>query len=229
MTDPLPPTPPELPAELEPYAPALLEHEAALADVELADLQLPRDAKGVAFSNASLVRVDLSASRLEALQITDASLKGCELANVYASGGSLWRVDADSCRLTGVQLTDATLRDVTISSSRVDLATFAFSKLTRVTFEGCNLAQAAFLDATLESVRFHDCDLKAADFRGAKLRGCEFRRSELDGIQGVEYLRGAAMSWFDIVAAADVFADALGIAVIDEEGGLEQPNDRERP
>src|SRR5579862_8598742 len=124
MSEPQPPSEPQLPAGLEPYAPALLEDEAVLADVELADLQLPRQhARGVAFSAASLVRVDLSESRLEGLQITDASLNGCELANVEAAGASLWRVGIDSCRLTGAQLTDASLRDPTISGSRADLAT----------------------------------------------------------------------------------------------------------
>jgi uncharacterized protein YjbI with pentapeptide repeats len=218
----LPPEPAELPEELGSDAPARLDPDASLTELALVDLQLPaQHVKGVALTASSLLRVDLSASRLLALRITDATLKACELANVDASGAALLRVGIASCRLTGIRFTEAALRDVTISGSRVDLATFGFSKLTRVTFEDCNLTQSAFLDATLEDVRFHGCDLTAADFRGARTTRCEFRDSRVDELEGAECLRGSAMPWPDIVAAASVFADALGIAVIDDADALE--------
>ncbi len=40
-------------------------------------------------------------------------------------------------------------------------------------------------------------------------------KDHLDGIEGVESLRGAAMEWPDVVAAAGTFATALGIGILD--------------
>ena len=39
----------------------------------------------------------------------------------------------------------------------------------------------------------------------------------MDGLRGAESLRGAAMPWADIVAAAGLFAGALGVRVLDAE------------
>ncbi len=102
-----------------------------------------------------------------------------------------------------------------VSGSRIDLASFRFSRLVRVTFEDCLLAQTAFLDAQLDSVRFHRCDLSSADFRGAQVHRCEFRGNNLAGAEGIQSLRGAAMEWTDIIEMAGVWAAALGIEVLD--------------
>jgi hypothetical protein len=47
------------------------------------------------------------------------------------------------------------------------------------------------------------------------MAGCELRACTLDDLRGAEALRGTAMRWEDIVAAAGTFADALGIRVLD--------------
>jgi hypothetical protein len=65
-------------------------------------------------------------------------------------------------------------------------------------------------------VRFHDCELTETDFRGATLRRCEARGSELQSLRGVERLRGLSMPWAEIVANADIWADALGIGRIED-------------
>jgi len=50
------------------------------------------------------------------------------------------------------------------------------------------------------------------------MAGCVLRDCVLDGIRGIEALRGAAMPWPDLVAAAGELAAALGIAVLEEDG-----------
>jgi uncharacterized protein YjbI with pentapeptide repeats len=210
---------PELPSELHAGELAALEHDAAIAEVELSRSQLPdQRANGVSFDSARLAGVDLSGSRLEHLSIVNAVLTGCNLANIHGNSARLARVDIQSSRLTGTVLADATLSDVTLLGCRADLASFGFSRLQRVTFEDCLLTQADFLDARLHSVRFHDCDLSRADFRGAQLKNCEFRRCQLTEVDGVTSLRGASLEWPAIVELAGTWAGALGIQVLDDEG-----------
>ena len=57
--------------------------------------------------------------------------------------------------------------------------------------------------------------LSNPDLSGARMSRCELRNCTLEGLRGAEALRGAAMPWPDIVAAAGLFADALGIRVLE--------------
>jgi uncharacterized protein YjbI with pentapeptide repeats len=132
---------------------------------------------------------------------------------------SLRRVVVTGARLTGAQWTRGRIGDALFRDCRMDLATFAGSELERTTFSGCNLAQCDFEGAHLRSVRFEHCDLTEADLTGARLERCELRGCTLEGLRAVERLRGAAMPWADILGSAGVLAAALGIRVLDEDGG----------
>jgi uncharacterized protein YjbI with pentapeptide repeats len=207
-----------MPAALEDVEPGDLGHDRVCAEVRLAGGALTgRHAQGVTLESAELRAVDLSGSRLAHLTATDAIFTDCDLANIAGDRADLTRVSIERSRMTGIRLTQGSLRDVTLRGCRVDLASFAGSKLERVTFEDCVMVQTDFLEAQLGSVRFHGCDLVRADLRGARLHQCEFRGSDLSGLLGIESLRGAAMEWPAIVDMAGEWAAALGIEVLDDE------------
>jgi uncharacterized protein YjbI with pentapeptide repeats len=160
----------------------------------------------------------LPGAELSGLELTDAELSSCDLANARLGARAGWlRVHLRTCRLTGIAITNGVLRDVTIESSRVDLASFAGCRLERVSFIDCVLIQTDFLEAQLDAVRFTDCDLGEVDLRGARLRRCELRGCRLDGLQGVTQLRGVALPWPDLLGAAELFAQALGIEVLQDD------------
>jgi uncharacterized protein YjbI with pentapeptide repeats len=87
---------------------------------------------------------------------------------------------------------------------------------TAVAFSGCDLREADFRQARCTSVAFSGCDLTGADISGARFEGCSIAGCTLDGLRGVDRLRGVAMPWADIVAAAGVFAGELGVRLLDE-------------
>ena len=162
---------------------------------------------------------DLSGTRVRGLELTDAVLRNCNVANLTAVKASLSRCAFAGCRMTGLALPDSGLEDVRFADCLVDLAAFGFARLRRVIFEGCVLRDADFTDARFESVRFHRCELQGATFTGARFAKSEMRGCTLDGLRGIEGLRGVAMDWSDVVGLAGTFAAALGIEVIDEEPG----------
>jgi uncharacterized protein YjbI with pentapeptide repeats len=212
------PDAPQLPDELEPASieAAAIESgdewaRVVLADAELCSLATP----GLRFEAARLERVDLSGGRLAHISLSDVEVDGCNMANVDARGGSLWRARVGRARLTGLSWTEGLVRDAVFGDCRIDLASFAATRLEQVVFERCLLAQADFQEAQLRSVRFVDCDLSEVDLSGARFERCELRGCTLDGIRAAERLRGVAMPWEDIVAAAGTFAGALGIRVLD--------------
>jgi uncharacterized protein YjbI with pentapeptide repeats len=89
------------------------------------------------------------------------------------------------------------------------------SNLERVVFEDCRLEEADFHGAVLTAVRFERCRLASSSFTAARCDSCEIRSCELGGIQGVEGLRGAALTWNDVLQLTRLLADAAGITVVD--------------
>ncbi len=219
MTDPLPlPREPAVPQSLDEISVTALEPETVLEQVEVVDSDLSgAHAPGVAIREGRLRGTRLAGAELAGLELTDVELRGCDLANLRAAPQSGWiRVRATNCRMTGLTFTDGVLRDVSLQGCRIDLASFGGARLQRVSFEECDLSQTDFLEAQLEGVRFTDCTMTATDLRGAKLHRCELRSNRLEQLRGVDRLRGTAMPWVDIVGAAGLWAQALGISVLDE-------------
>ena len=163
-----------------------------------------------------LVDVELTGDRPQ-LSLSDVEIERGNLANLRARGVHATRVVIRGSRLTGAALNEGRLTDVLIEGCSADLASFAFSGLERVTFADCVLTNTAFLEARMYAVRFHNCRLDGADLRGARMTNCELRGCSIEGIEGVESLRGAAMEWPDVVAAARTFAAALGIGILDRD------------
>ena len=213
------PEPPRIPEDLEPAAldPAVVEsgdewRRVRLTDVEAPELAMP----SLRFEEARLERVDHGSGRLAHLALSDVELDGCNLANADVRGGSAWRTRIVRSRLTGLSWTEGMVRDTVLSDCRVDLSSFAETRLDQVVFERCLLMQADFQEASLRAVRFVDCDLTELDVTKASFARCELRGCTIDGMRGAERLRGIAMPWEDIVASAGTFAAAVGVTVIDD-------------
>lgn len=215
----IPPTQPDQPSvlhEVSPTGPEFLEVDewdgVLITNADFSDCS----ANGVRVVGSTLERVELAGSRFPNLKLTDVRLTGCNLANMEGRGGSMLRVVARNCRFTGLQWVEGRMRDVTFLESRFDLASFAASQIESVSFEDCVFREGSLQGATLRSVSFVNCDLTGADFGGANVANCEMRGCTLDGVRGIDRLRGLKMPWSDIVANAGTFAEALGIAVLDD-------------
>ena len=217
-TRPITPEAPDLAAELPAAAldAAQVENGGSWSQLRVSDADLPGlAATGLSFREVALARVDLAGGRLINLAFADVDLDTCNLATIDARSGSMRRGNGRGCRLSGLLWTEGALRDVTLSDCAIDLASFAAATVEHVVFERCILRQTDFQDADLRLVSFVDCDLTDADLSGARLAHCELRGCTLDGLRGAASLRGAAMPWADIVAAAGTFADAVGVRVLD--------------
>src|SRR3954466_1152683 len=186
-------------------------------DVVVVDTSLPGiDARALGFSDSEFDGTDLSAAKLQNLFLVDCRLQRANLANTVVRNGSMRRVEFGGCRLTGFQWTGGEVRESSFADCRADMASFESSRLSHVSFSDCDMREADLRSARLEAVRFERCDLSGADLRGARLERCEMRGCTLDGLRGAERLRGVAMPWPDILAAAGVFAGELGVRVLDD-------------
>ncbi len=136
-------------------------------------------------------------------------------ANERARGWSAQRVELRRCRLTGAELAEASLTDVVFEECRVDLVGLRHASLERVVFRDCRMSECDFYGSVLKDVLIERCELREATFSTCTLERVELRGCDLAGARGVEALRGARMTWNDVIANAALFASAVGIEVVD--------------
>jgi uncharacterized protein YjbI with pentapeptide repeats len=173
----------------------------------------PVPARRIRLRESELRGITVQADHIPGVELVDAVLRDCALANLDARGAFLRRVQVERSRLVGLSLGEADIADLLVRDSSLELASFAGAQLRGVRFEGVNLNDASFMDARLEAVEFVDCRMSGADFRGARVRSAAIRGASLDGVLGVESLRGVRMPWGDVLASAGALAAALGISV----------------
>jgi uncharacterized protein YjbI with pentapeptide repeats len=147
--------------------------------------------------------------------LVDIVVEDADWANETARGFAARRVELRRCRLTGVEISEAALTDVTFVECRIDLAGLRRAKLERVVFRDCRMGECDLYAATLRDVLFDRCELPDAVFESASLTRVELRGCELRGLRGVEALRGARMPWNDVLENAPLFAQAVGIEIVD--------------
>ena len=121
-------------------------------------------------------------------ELVDAIVLDQDWANERARGMSAQRVEMRRCRLTGAE---------------------------RVVFRDCRMSECDLYGATLKDVLFERCELREATFSTCTLDRVELRGCDLAGARGAEALRGARMTWNDVIENAALFATALGIEVVD--------------
>jgi uncharacterized protein YjbI with pentapeptide repeats len=185
--------------------------------VQIVDTELPGiDARSLGFVEARFEATDLSGAKLTGLFLSECELSRCDLSNAVVRGGSARRTKVEAGRLTGLSWTAGEMSDTTFSECRANLTTFEGTKFDRVVFENCDLGEADFRQCRFESVAFRGCDLSRADLVNARFTGkCEMSGCTLEGLRGVDRLRGVAMPWPDILAAAGVFAGELGVTLLE--------------
>nr|WP_245190191.1 pentapeptide repeat-containing protein [Leucobacter exalbidus] len=124
-------------------------------------------------------------------------------------------------------------RDVTIESSRLGFADFAESSLHSMHFINCKLGFVNLRASSVQDVLFTNCTIDEIDLGGAKTNRVSFvdtevgtldvtratlKHTDLRGllmrkIVGLEGLRGATMSDYQITQLAPLFAAQIGIQV----------------
>lgn len=162
-------------------------------------------ADSLTIDTASLSKVNLSATELRSVRITDAVYDSCDLANSTWKECSCLRVKMAGSRMTGVRCNEAQLSSVLFSHTNLRLAQFRFAAFERVRFEHCDMAGADFYSADLRNTVFVDCELTEAQFCGAKLAGADTRGSRIEGLQIIpENLKGLIVDSLQAVLLSSV-------------------------
>ncbi len=170
-------------------------------------------ARRVTFDTIHLVEPDLTAAQLRESGWSDVLIEGGELGGLNLSNSSWRRMEVKQARLSGIIMTETELKDVAFQDIKLDLANFRFAKLAHTTFVRCNLRDIDFAGAQLESIIFQDCDLSGADFSGAHLKHVDLRTSHIEALKGLDGLKGAILSYDQLMMLAPELAAHSGIII----------------
>ena len=87
--------------------------------------------------------------------------------------------------------------------------------LAAIVFRAEVMQKDASAGARLIDVAFERCELGGAVLSNVSLERVSFRGCDLLGVRGADALRGAQLTWDDVLANAPTLAAALGIELLD--------------
>jgi len=171
--------------------------------------------RDVAVRGCRLATVRLTAAELTRSELVDVAGRGLDLSGTRWERARWRRVSLTDCRLSGADLSGATLSDLAVADGRADELSLRFATCERIAFTDTDLRGLDAYQADLRGASFTRCDLTGAQFGRAQCQGAVFRDCTLAGLDGVQSLAGASIASLDLMALSHLFAQALGIRILD--------------
>ena len=179
------------------------------AGIDLSD----RDLSGATFRECSFDDVTLTDTNLRGSRLIETVLTGVN-APVLRSSRSTWRdVTLSRSRIGSGELFDATWQSVRITGSKLGYVNLRGSSLTDVLFEDCTIDELDLGGSTATRVAFTGTRVQTLDLTRATLAHVDLRGLEFQAIHGLEGLKGATVSEYQLGELAPLFATQLGILV----------------
>ena len=177
--------------------------------VDLSD----RDLSGITFRECLLEDVTLTDTNLRGSRVIETVLEGVN-APILRSSRSTWRdVTLHRSRIGSGELFDATWQSVRVSSSKLGYVNLRGSSLADVLFEDCTIDELDLGGTTATRVAFTGSRVQTLDLTRATLSHVDLRGLEFQAIHGLEGLKGATVSEYQLSELAPLFATQLGIVV----------------
>ena len=205
-----------------PYAAALQPHRGGLSPDGNYDTahfdQLAFD--DVSAANARFLECAFTRVSFQGGQLRRARFSQIWLRDVRVIGTVLAETDWQDATfvatvVAGAETFGAQLRKVTFRECKLDSVNLRDATLTDVTFDNCLLREVDFGGAALTRVSFPDSRLDQADFSRVTLKDVDLRGAELNVTITPGSLRGAIITPGQLMAAAPLLAETLGIVVTD--------------
>ena len=119
--------------------------------------------------------------------------------------------------LTFPNLYESKQKHVTYTDCKLDMANFGGACLKKVCFENCLLQNADFTNVVFDGVEMVGCELERANFSNAQIKSLDLRGSKLAGIIGTTSLKGAQVTYDQLLELAPSFAQDIGLVVGDDD------------
>jgi uncharacterized protein YjbI with pentapeptide repeats len=202
--------------ELAPADPAeAVASDLDLDSVELADLRADELSwTGRRRLGASLVR-NLTAHRWSArgASVVGSILDGVEVVGLDAAGSGWWNVEITGSRIGSGELYDSSWRCVQFTRCKLGFLNLRNAQLTDVAFVDCIIEDLDLGRATATRVAFPGSRIARIELGHSSLTDVDLRSARLGEIADLEGLRGATITFAQLLDLAPGLAARLGIKV----------------
>ncbi len=140
-------------------------------------------------------------------------LDGIEVVGLDASGSSWWNVEISGSRIGSGELYDSMWRGVTFTRCKLGFLNLRNAQLSDVAFVDCVMTDIDLSRATATRVAFPGSRIGRIELAGSKLSDVDLRAAELGEVADLEGLRGASITFDQLLDLAPRLAVRLGIRV----------------
>jgi uncharacterized protein YjbI with pentapeptide repeats len=213
-----------------PYASDLRPHQGGLGPHEEYDLahfdQLSLDdpaAQSARFMECAFTRVTFQQGQLRRARFMDVWLSDVRMIKTGLTETSWQDVIFAGAAIAGSEAYGSALHTVTFRDCKLDSVNFRDAGLTDVAFDNCLLREVDFGGAIMTRVVFTNSRLDNTDFSRVTLDDVDLRGAELGITITPGSLRGAIITSTQLMAAAPLLAETLGIVVRDDDESAGSP------
>ncbi|NNC12926.1 pentapeptide repeat-containing protein [Planctomonas sp. JC2975] len=172
------------------------------------------DLSGIELSECVLSGLDLSDVRIIDSRLRETRLDGVT-ASVMAAQGGDWRdVEVLGSRIGAAELYESTWHSVRLHGCKLGFVNLRASELVDVVFEDCTIDELDLGDAKATRLAFPGCRIGVLEASHVRFADVDLRGADLEQVRGVASLRGAAVSFDQLLGLAPALADELGIRVV---------------
>ncbi len=165
------------------------------------------------FSSSRIADVSAGAWRARGLDLSECRLDRLDIVELAAAEGSWCDTEIAQSRIGSAEVYDATWERVHFVRCKIGFLNLRASKLTDVLFTDCIIEELDLLGATAKRIAFPGTRIGRLDLRRSTLRDADLREARLDEIASAEGLRGATVTYEQLLEFAPALATHLGIHV----------------
>ncbi|WP_460517571.1 pentapeptide repeat-containing protein [Humibacter antri] len=171
------------------------------------------DIPGIDLSECELVGLDLSDAKFIDSRMRETRLDGVS-ASVLAAQGADWRdVELLSSRLGAIEVYESTWNSVRLHGCKLGFVNLRASELIDVSFEDCTIGELDLGGATAHRVAFAGCRIGVLEASHARLTDVDLRGADIDTVHSIASLKGATVSFEQLMVLAPALAGELGLRV----------------
>lgn len=174
-----------------------------------------RDLVDVSFTECELSDVSMNDADLRAARFVETTVDRLTAPIFRASRSHFRDVQITGSRLGSVELYDAGLQSVHLVGCKLGYVNLRGADLRDVVFTDCSIDELDLGRARATRVAFRDSRVASLDLTGAALTHVDLRGLALQQLIGLEGLKGATLDSGQVALLAELFAERLGITVLD--------------
>ncbi|WP_293698904.1 pentapeptide repeat-containing protein [uncultured Agrococcus sp.] len=172
----------------------------------------------IGLAGATLLQCELIDWRVDETDLTGARFAETRIRGLNAPSfkarRTTWRdVEIEASRLGAAELFDSELNRVLVADSKLGWVNLRAANLTDVLFRNCHFDELDLGGAKVLRVAFRDVTADRLIMTGTQARHLDLRGLDLRAIEGLEGLRGATISEWQLASMAEMLAGEFGIRV----------------